>query len=70
MTAQDLLKIAKAEKPEILYTTNHKGNAIAAKHKPEEHWIMVAGRLDSGEWVTVGNLQVDGCEVVTDWVEV
>lgn len=68
MTAQELLAIARAEKPGIEYTTNRKGDAIAARRNKNEPWQMVAGLLTTGEWVEVGNLIIDGAPVVNDWI--
>jgi hypothetical protein len=65
MTAQELIKIAKAEKPHIHYITNKKENAIAAM--VDGLPVMVAGRMITGEWCTIGNLVVNGEPCVNDW---
>lgn len=66
MTAIELLTIARREKPGIEYATNPQRNAIAARRKPGDEWEMVAGLLPgTNEWVTVGNLYLDGRPVVT-----
>lgn len=58
MTASELLAIAKAEKPDIRYTTNKRRDAIAAWW--ENRWCMVAGMLIDGTWAQMGDLLING----------
>jgi len=61
MTALELLAIARRERPHVEYATNGLGNAIAARRKPSDEWEMVAAKMpDNGEWVTMGNLFING----------
>lgn len=72
MTADELLAIARAEKPHVRYTRNREGTAIAAWHAGR--WQTVAGKVVpslGGEWVTIGDLFINGEPVnkQEDWVE-
>lgn len=69
MTALELLNMARAEKPHIEYTTNKRGDAIAARI--DGKWIMVAGLLIDGQWASMGNLIANGEPVCKDedWLE-
>lgn len=79
-TAEQLLEIARREKPHIQYTRNEAGTAIAARRKDTDPWEMVAARLPAtklpdgriepgGGWVTMGNLLIDGVPTISDWIE-
>lgn len=69
MTADELLVIARRDKPHVRYTKNRKGNAIAGWK--DGRWQQVAGLCLDGQWVTVGNLCINGEPVVkdTDWLD-
>ena len=70
MSALELLKIARTEKPHIHYTINHRHDAIAARHTESDHWVIVAGKLDSGRWVTMTReLWIHGHPATSDWMD-
>ncbi len=69
MTAEQLLEIARREKPHIPYTRNRQGTAIAAWH--EGRWQTVAMKLlGNMGWGSVGDLLVNGEPVnkPEDWL--
>ncbi len=76
MTADELLIIARREKPHIRYTKNKAGTALAAWK--DGRWQTVAmlliGGYDScnGQWGSVGDLLVNGEPVnpQADWLPV
>lgn len=51
MTANELLTIARKEKPHVKYTQNAAGNAIAAWS--DNRWIPVAGLTITGHWIPI-----------------
>lgn len=69
MTVEELLTIARREKPHIRYTSNRKGTAIAAWH--ENRWQTVAMITLTGEWGCVGDLYIDGKPVndPAEWID-
>lgn len=69
MNADELLAIARRDKPHVRYTRNRKGNAIAGM--VDGRWQMCAGLCIDGKWVSVGNLCVNGEPAVADdeWMD-
>ena len=58
LTVDELLTIARSEKPHVKYTRNIRGDAIAAWKG--ERWCMVAGLCIDGRWATIGDVCVNG----------
>jgi len=69
MTATQLLEIARKEKPTVRYVTNRKRNAIGAWSETMKRYTVVAGLLLTGQWVTIGDLLIDGQPCISDWDE-
>lgn len=70
-TADDILKIARENRPNVAYTTNADCNRIAAWHGGR--WICVACRGIDGQWYSVETeLLIDDKPVwgQTDWLPV
>ena len=65
MTANELLKIARKNKPYVTYTTNDKENVIGAWSNEKQRFVAVACLTLTGEWVSIpGELFVDGKPMV------
>lgn len=69
MTAEQLLVIARKEKPTVRYVTNYKRNAIGAWSEEKQRFTTVAGLLLTGTWVEMGDLLIDGTPCISDWDE-
>lgn len=69
MDAIQLLEIARKEKPTVRYVTNRKRTAIGAWSETKKRYTAVAGLLLTGQWITMGDLLVDGQPCVSDWDE-
>ena len=69
MTADQLLAIARQEKPHVRYVTNKKRNAIGAWSTEKQRYTPVAGLLLTGQWVEMGDLLIDGVPCISDWDE-
>lgn len=69
MTTQELLTIARSEKPSVKYVTNIKRNAIGAWSAERNRYTPVAGLLLTGQWVTMGDLLINDVPCITDWDE-
>ena len=67
MTADQLLEIARRDRPNVRYTKNARETAIAAWNG--ERWACVAGKLITGEWVNMPDLLVNGKPAIADWVD-
>lgn len=70
MTADDLLAIARREKPDVRYARNRQGNAVAAWDHNLGRFVVVAGMTPEGSWHSLANeLTIDGRPVFqdTDW---
>ena len=70
MTALELLDIARKGRPEVFYTINNAGTAVAARHSADEPWHTVAGKTIDGRWMELpGDLLINGKPVnkQEDW---
>lgn len=68
-TADELLEIARKGRPDVRYTRNRQGTAIAAWK--DGQWRTVAGYCIGGlGWVTLGDLYINGepCNKPEDWI--
>ena len=77
LTALELLKIAREEKPHIHYTMNYRQDAIAGRHTDADHWVIVASQVSDSvdpnapprRWVTMTHgLWIDGHPCTSDWM--
>lgn len=64
----EMLEIARKGRPNVTYTKNRRGDAIAAL--VNDRWCMVAGKLIDGRWAHMGDLLVNGEPVnkQEDWL--
>lgn len=69
MTAEQLLTIARQERPTVRYVTNRKRNAIGAWSEEQQRFTTVAGLLLTGAWAEMGDLLIDGKPCISDWDE-
>jgi len=71
MTVEQLLEVARKGRPNVRYTRNRQGTAIAAWDDAAGVWRTVAGRLVTGEWCSLGDLFIDGQPVnkPEDWMD-
>lgn len=72
MTADELLAIARRDKPHVRYTKNRSGTAIAAFR--DGRWNTVAMLLipvERGQWGSVGDLLINGepCNPQSEWID-
>lgn len=71
-TAQEILAIAKAGRPNVRYALNRKQNAIAAYSQEMDRFVCVAGMLIDGSWASMPHeLLINGNPVHKreDWIE-
>ncbi len=70
MTADELVQIARKGRPNVRYTRNVQGTAVAAWLESESRWVTVAGFGCDGKWYSVGDLYIDGQPVnkPSDWM--
>jgi hypothetical protein len=70
MTAQELLTIARREKPHIKYVTNTRQDCIGAWDATLGRYVIVAGLLITGQWAHMPvELLIDGKPVPRIWDE-
>jgi len=68
-TAQEMLEIAQKGRPEVKYVTNDKGDCIGAWVDNLGRYVTVAGKLITGEWVSMPyELLVNGKPVPINWI--
>jgi hypothetical protein len=67
LTCDELLAIARKGRPNVRYTRNANGTAIAAWHNGR--WCQVAGLLIDGTWASIGDLFINGEPVTKGWIE-
>lgn len=69
MTSDELLAIARKEKPNIKYYADKSGDNIGAFDEKFNRIVCVAGKLITGEWVSMPyELLVNGKPIKYDWV--
>ena len=71
MTAQELLKIARNEKPNIKYVTNDKQDTVAAWDEKQGRYVIVAGLLLTGQWAHLPiEILINGEPVKRNWIDI
>ena len=71
MTVEHLLEVARKGRPNVRYTRNRQGTAIAAWDEANKVWRTVAGKCIDGHWVSVGDLFINDKPVndPADWLD-
>ena len=70
MTGQELLTIARKGRPTVRYAITATGDAIGAWVEEYNRFVRVAGKLVTGEWVSLPvEILIDGRPIPAQWVE-